>query len=266
MLFCNGTQATELPLASVIHLPKDTIVLKFSEENEWKEINRYVNEVESFVDRIPIDQNTENWTELIALAFFKKSPTRKIKSIDSLVAGVFEHIEKSYQGKKISYKVLEKNNDDFIYEWALHEPCNDTPAQHEVLRVFFTDTGIHQIGFTRKHRQMTQDEKEKWIKLFRESASIQSMTKAKNIQGFSLVDKLKYSIDLGSDFIDWPIVETQSYERNGLTTTRKAPPSYERKYLLEYLEIMSAPAITESTIDQKFISWKEFFSKMSRMT
>lgn len=86
-----------------------------------------------------------------------------------------ETVKITYLGKKVTCNILERNNSDIIYGWILHEPYKKIPPQHFIARAFLTDLGFHQIGFTQKHRQLTPNEKENWMKLFRESASVVSI-------------------------------------------------------------------------------------------
>ena len=110
---------------------------------------------------------------------------------------------------------------------------------------------------------MSAVEREKWIKLFRESATVVPTESAINISnGLSMVEKFKDSLDLGATFQDWAIVSSYAMD-NGYTLVGRIPPSQKTSYITECLEVVTMPNFRECSSDQFFETEKEFIQKKS---
>lgn len=227
--------------------PAETLVLKLPEDNvvEWKEINRIITESQGLVERIPVNQTKENWSELIAIQYFNKY----VSSIDNLINALKKETINAYPGNKVTWKILEKNHSDIIYEWILHKPYKNIPAQHEIVRLFLNETGVHRIGFTHKYDEIKPEEKGKWLNLLRESVSILKMDEAQNnIQNLSLAYK-KTNLELGNIFKNWNIIDDLSFD-NGFSIIIAVAPGQNLEYVTEYVEIMTMSNLNESSVFQ----------------
>src|SRR5262249_15211111 len=147
-------------------------------------------EKEALVERIPSSQNPENWSELIGIQFFDLSllEAKAIKSIEDFAKGLQKITINAYPNSKVSWRYIEKNQNDIIYEWVLHEPYKNIPLQHEIARIFLSQSGFHRIGYTRKGQEMNSSEREEWVKSLRQ-ANIVKIDEAGKIQGLSLAVK-----------------------------------------------------------------------------
>ncbi len=202
MLFClvticltsqNPLEATPKTASDYKGYPTETAILNLSsdEQSNWKEISRQ-NGASLLVERIPINQTPENWSELIGIQYvdlrhLDENPTVHSK-IEVVAATLKKMTLSSYPGKKVTWVTIEKNKNDIIYQWTLHEPYFDTPAQTEIAKGFFTKSGFHRIGFTSKKTELTADEKQLWIQLLKE-ATVVPFKKAINLSGMSLTKK-----------------------------------------------------------------------------
>lgn len=233
--------------------PSETFLLNLpnNESQNWKEISRYISAKETMVESIPCDQTAENWSELIAFQFFRMRGEGK--SIDDIIYNIRETILSAYPEGKVTWNIIEKNKNDIIYEWALHEQYNNVPPQHEIARGISTEKGLHRIGFTLKNKEMTPDIREKWVKLLRESALVVPLKVAMDTpEGLSIVDSLRKSIDLPESFQGWEVV-MDLYEPNGTSFLCKIPYSKkESSYVDECIEIVSIPLYKQITINETF--------------
>lgn len=248
-------------------LPPEVIVLNLpNSHTNWKEISRYVTEKEGLVEYIPLDQQKANWSELICFQYLDKS-SMKPKVRDSIV-DILELLQEnklnSYPGNKVTWRIIEKNKADAIYEWILHKPYKNIAPEHEIARAFLTDTGLNRIGFSRKNREMSSDEREQCIKLLKDSVSLVSIKEGhRSVQGLSMVDRLKDSLHLGEAFGRWKVLTTYGFE-NGYTMVIHVPPSFNGGYVAECLEVTTMPNIYEaSTMDRLFEIEKESIQKKS---
>lgn len=169
--------------------PSESVVFKLPDGNKanWKEILRQVNGKEGLVESIPNDQTEQNWTDLIAIQYIGNVTKKNVPSLDVWINGMRSSFILAHPGKKVTWKVIEKHNSDFIYEWALHEAYGSVAPQHEVARLFITESGTYRAGFTRKNSEMSPEEKEKLIKLLKENTAIVSYSAAgRDAEAFSL--------------------------------------------------------------------------------
>ncbi len=185
-----------------ISQPSETIIFNLPNNGaaNWKEVNRQVTEKQGIVESIPKDQTYQNWSELITIQFFHKSllaDARADNLMDRLLDLTREAALRTYPDSKMTWKIIEKHNDDSIYEEILSTPHKDSLPFHEISRCFLTKTGFHCIGFRHQNAKMSSDEKEKRIELLKEFTSVTSLEEAAHtLAGLSLADRLPNSLDL----------------------------------------------------------------------
>jgi hypothetical protein len=165
-----------------------TLILKLEnpEDFKWKEISRKIDEEEGLREFIPTDQNIETWSQLICVQYITLWP--EVSETEDPLGAVVDTIRKTtlaaYSGNRVSWNIIEKNKNDIVYEWILHEPFRNIPAQHEIVRAFRTKNRFYRIGVTRKYSEMNNEERENWIKFFKKSVSLVSHNEAGRIKGF----------------------------------------------------------------------------------
>ncbi len=236
----------------VYHPPTETIVLKLPKGSlaNWKEISRCVNEQKGSVECIPLNQQSHNWSEMICIQLYGRSGFDQKKSIplENILDSIREENLSAHPSKKITWKVIEKNKNDIIYECISHEPCKGI-TEHEIAHIFLSEKNLHRIGFTRRNNEMSSDEREEKIKLLRESVSIVSLEEAATISdGLSLADK-NHS-DLGPAFYDW--VVSYAYMLDHGSTLVCHIPKSQASYITEFMQTLVMPNWDASSIDQLF--------------
>jgi hypothetical protein len=250
------TQGKAYAIALVERPPSKSIVLKLPNNGHanWKEVARSVTKKEGIVERIPLDQTPQNWSELISIQYSEKS---KSDSLESILGRMRDRTFATYADKRGTWQVIENNQQDCIYEWILHEPHEDGPPYHEIVRMFTTEFGIHRIGFTRQNAEIDTDEREKWIQLFKKSTSLVSFEDAASASdGLSMADKFKDSLNLGPIFQDWQVHHTYSMD-NGWTQNCRIPSSQDGYYITECLEVTTMPVLDTNSVDQLFTIEKD---------
>ena len=267
IVFVLFTQEAAYALSS-IDRPSETVVLKlpgYSHLN-WKDITHAITKKMGLIERIPCNQTSETWSELICIQYRDRSDWDRgqINCIENIMDRVQEEAFSTYPRNKSTWRIIEKNKNDILYEWILHKQHNGVPPQHEVARAFLTETGFHSVAFTRKSAEMSPDERGKWIKLLKESASVVSFKEAGDIpDGISMVDWLKDSLDLGPVFKRWRVTNTSAID-SGWTMVCRVPISQTEAYITECLEEVTAPILNAtSSIDQLFEMEKENAQKRS---
>lgn len=266
-IFLLFTYGTVHAITSTYHLPSETIVFKSPNNSyaNWKEIARCVTEKEGIIECIPSNQQIANWSELICIQYFDTSCMKRkaINSIEDAIELLRATTLASYPGNKVTWRQIEKNKSDAIYEWILHKPFKNIPPQHEVARIFLTNTGLHRIGFTRKNKEMSSEERDRYIKSLCASVSVVSIEEAKHsTQALSILDRVKDSVNLGKAFENWKEVDTYTF-MNGHTMVIRVPSDFKGGYIDECLEVTTKPNLYETTIDQLFEIEKENFQKKS---
>jgi len=271
LLFTQGTTvASEIQLLelSIIEFPKETAILSLPDRKaeKWKEISYYISKEKGLVERIPMNQTVENWSELIRVQFFDRSQWKKglyqasFFSIPNVLERLRDATLERYPGSKVSWRIIERNKKDAIYEWILHKPHEDIPAQHEIARIFLTKTGLHSVGFTHKSSEMSADKKRKWVKLLQQSASVVPYKEAFYSEDLSLTDRLLPLLDLASPFESWRM-DTSYALNNGTRLICCTPQPKEQTHITESIEIFTLPLCNGvESIDE----WMEFEKKKAR--
>jgi hypothetical protein len=118
------------------------------------------------VERIPLDQNKHRWSLMISMQYFDRSSWDEHASIEDFVKLCEKSARDRYPGNEVTWKIIEKNKNDIIYEWILHKTYLLIPPQHEVVRAFLTDKGLHRFACVRQYNEMDKDEKERCLKSF----------------------------------------------------------------------------------------------------
>jgi hypothetical protein len=252
--------------------PTETVLLRLPEnmEKNWKEINRYVNKKQGIIESIPLDQTVQNWTDLICIAYYSKSVfsnKKVVQSVDAWVNKIRSIALSGYPDDIATWKIIEKNENDVIYESILHKTYSSMPAQSEIARAFLTDSGAHRVGFTKKNALMSTEEKKKWIKILKENTSVVPFDGHSKPMELSMVDHVVASFELGDEFSDWQLANNFVFD-NGHVLRAYIPPSQEgASYISECLEITTKPNVTEISMNDFFESEKsEVFNKNKRKT
>lgn len=259
-------QGTAYTLISVGPPPPETIVLTLPDNSyaAWKEIARKVSENEGLVEHAPFNQTLVNLSELITIQYHSRTTWNRERassvSLEELLDSIREATSFSYPGSKITWKIIEKSEHDSIYERILHGE-GAIPTEHDIVRVFLTKFGLHRVVFTRKHTEMSPEEREKWIRLLKESATVVSFEEATHAsEGFSMADRFKDSLDLGCVFQGWRIVNIIRLDI-GHTLVCRISPSQTEAYITECLEVLTVPnwnpSLDPFLIDTLFETEKE---------
>lgn len=159
--------------------PSQAILLKLpnnSYEN-WQELDHHITKSGEVIELIPKDKTSDNWSEIIVLQFLNSLPRETIgEAVEIIRLDTFN----SYPHSKVVWKVIEKNKNDMIYECKLQKPYKEIGIQHQITRAFLTESGLHLVGFARRHAFMGSDERKKWLKILKEMTSIVSYDEATN--------------------------------------------------------------------------------------
>jgi hypothetical protein len=151
--------------------PLETIMITFPDGEcaDWKELSRHVTEKEGVVERIPRTQTMQNWEELLAIQYFdgRSLDRQVITSAEYFVDCIKKEVLAAYPGSKVTWRIIENNKNDILYEWILHQPYKAIPPQHEIARAVLTKKGLHRIGWTHKNSEVGMFERTKWINLLK---------------------------------------------------------------------------------------------------
>ncbi|HEY5235293.1 MAG TPA: hypothetical protein VIJ14_03870, partial [Rhabdochlamydiaceae bacterium] len=181
------------------------------------------------------------------------------------------------------FNIIEKNQAELVYE-LIHLKPNMRPAplkpldSHQtkvraietatIVRAIETANGLHTVEVDRSNGRMSDEEKNKWIKTLKESASVASYYDAAKVtEGLSLVDKLKGTLNIGEPFSNWEPLCISHYE-SGAFRICLAPRSNRGLPITKCIELFTKPQQGHS-IDEYF-EWEkskleEIFSKKIKL-
>jgi hypothetical protein len=154
--------------------PESVFIMGFG----WKEISQQCTKKEGFLECIPPDQALENWSEMLSTHYVTRSELdeEKSSSVQNLLDSFRKAKLSSYPGSKVSWQIIEKNEDNAMYEWILHEQHEDIPPQHEIVRMFLTKGFLHRVGFTKRQVQMSPKEREQRLTILKQQTFVVSDT------------------------------------------------------------------------------------------
>lgn len=227
-------------IAKEATFPKETVLLEFPDQSEekWKEILRFVSDTESNIERIPIHQTAQNWTDLIAMHQYVRSPQL---SLSRYLQEIHKSVVSAYPGKEVIWKVLESTAGSAIYEWILSSAYKDIPPQHAISRVFFTEKAIHGIIFNKQKSMMSSSERANWIDLFKNHTTvIEWPLNTVPEKGLSLADSLPNSLVFPEFFHNWKMEHAYRFDQ-GLTIIGYVPISQGKSFYPLSLEITTQP-------------------------
>lgn len=166
---------------AVLELPEGT-------KENWKPIAKHISKRSSLIESIPKDQNTSNWTELLCIQQQSGFDTSHPEFIDMLIDGFKQTIADQYPGGKVSLKVVERGDEDFIYEKIIHEQYKDIPPEYEISHIFLENGSFYRVSYTKRREPISSVEKEGWLKRLRQSSSIAKHEEVEKMpDGFSLI-------------------------------------------------------------------------------
>lgn len=137
--------------------------------SDWKKLNKSINKDESLIEFILAEQSPYNFSELITIQYIDSSaPKRELKSVEQLLNTILKTTSAAYIDQEYKWSIIEKNPDNYIYEWDVREQNRKRPREHEICRLFLTDKGnVLRVAYTRKNGQISPADKEKWTDLLR---------------------------------------------------------------------------------------------------
>jgi hypothetical protein len=180
--------------------PSETFLMEMPQKGQkWKDISRYISSIAAQIECIPFDQNEKNWSELIAIQFFRI----RGGCLKDIISEVKETALSSYPGTKVTWNILEEAENEVIYEWTIHEPFLSVPPQYEVAKAMLSPRGFHRIGYTVRNKEVTDQRKAELTKLIRKNTRVVSFSEAERLpETISCVDRAHRSAGLGETYKD----------------------------------------------------------------
>jgi len=256
MLLSYKLEANYKIIDGVMYSLNEFALLNVPQNNskDWKEIVRNTKLTEGMVEWIPCNQTKDNFSEIIAIQYYEKSILdENMRNLDKAIEKIRKVALSAFPSNKVSFKILEKNQNDILYE-VLHQEYKDSPKEHEISRILFTKRGFHRVGISQRYSEINSIKREECIKNLKE-ISIVTSNEAAESEGFSLVDKIKDSLDIGTKFSEWTLIDIFAFS-NGGYLVKRTPPGHNLGAISEILEIFTMP-LYGLTIDQSFVAQKK---------
>lgn len=238
--------------------------LPHNSSTEWKEIVRNTELTKGMIEWIPCNQKKDNFSDIIAIQYYEKSILdENMRNLDKAIEKIRKTALSVFPHNSVTFNVLEKNQNDVLYE-VLHQEYKDSPKEHEISRILLTKRGFHRVGISKKYSEMDSTKREECIKALKEVSIVTAKEAAKS-DGFSLVDKIKDSLDIGQKFNDWTLIDVFAFNNGGYLVKRTAP-GCNLGAISEVLEIFTMPlymcTIDKCLIAQKKIHEERFLEKI----
>lgn len=247
--------------------PPETFSLRLPEnlEKNWRDISWNVDKNSAIVEKVPVGQTVEDWTDLICIQYINFSAyedTESYQSVDHMIDTLYTRSYRNYPSEINTWKLIEKSENEFIYETILHEEYNNVPMQHDISRLILTDYGTQRIAYTKKNSLMTPDERDMWIDILKNNAQLVPFEDFKKSDEISMVDQTRTSYTFSNHFMDWSYLHNMPFD-NGFVISAYLPNEMIGvEYVTECLEVMTCPVLVEKTINDFFEAEKaNVFSK-----
>lgn len=170
-------------------MPSEIPVLELSNEDKkaWRTIHKAIMKQEGIIENIPSDQKVEEWTEMLTAQYYGGYKTERSELLDIVIENLKNESLKDHAKGEVSWNLLEKGKNDFIYERLQCKALHDAPPEYEISRIILSKGGIHRISYTKRKEKISSEEKQKWHERLKNHVSMMEKQKAKSFQnGFSL--------------------------------------------------------------------------------
>ena len=105
---------------------------------------------------IPANENIESWSKMITVQYssgYKDDPELFMTALKSRM---------KQRCKNTMWKVLKKDNNSILYEWRIND-CKPHSDQHEIVRLFRGNDGLHRVAYTEKVKIILSKTRREWI-------------------------------------------------------------------------------------------------------
>jgi hypothetical protein len=120
---------------------------------------------DSISEWVPRGQDVYTRKELITIQFIAGFPG--IPAASEFVDKMHSLSQARYSD--MTWKVLERSDNDVLYEWSLPSGHQGVPPQHEIVRVISTDAGIHRVAYEKSVPELDDETRELWLSRLRTS-------------------------------------------------------------------------------------------------
>lgn len=164
-------------------------------ECEWKECYHFVDKNHSNIQLIP--KNQEAGSELESIMLIQEAYYIPKRNINELI---HYHVKKYFNKENMFeiVEIIEKNKNNIIVEIK-----EIFPIIHIIIKLIITTDSCYFVGYAKCKSFMTEQEKEKWIKILKENVFIVPFKKAASFPGFSFNEHLNYLDSLPAPLDSW---------------------------------------------------------------
>lgn len=114
------------------------------------------------MEYVPDGQTLDNWSQLLTIQYF--GPVAITPHV------LMEQARDRMQARcpNVFWKIIGQDAGSVLYEWRVSQ-CPALTDQHEVARLMRGIDGLHRIAYVAKVTELSQPQRDKWIKTFSEA-------------------------------------------------------------------------------------------------
>lgn len=137
--------------------PSDVITYSLQEDGRsWKVGHEDQNAQASITEYVLDNENTQNWTELVTVHYFKD-----LEVTPKTYWGLFvEELKKNAGGHKVETKIINEEPNSLFGEWWIQDGANTD--QHEWIRIFTKGRDLAILRYTTKNMKDVEANRKKW--------------------------------------------------------------------------------------------------------
>jgi hypothetical protein len=154
------------------HTVEDAETIRFtldpSDSTQWNEGHAEVIATESIHEFVPKGEHVENWTRMYDWQAFARTDDPELTPM-LFVNNLRQNTTRRCPHAK--WNIIEQSTDSVMYEFRTGR-CSPNPEQHELGRIFSGSVNQYRIAYVRKTKELSADERERWLKVLREATVV----------------------------------------------------------------------------------------------
>ena len=125
--------------------------------------SRSVTQYTTLAEFVLPNEKVQNWTELFSVQRLH-GLAKSQQPIKDVATNLLDVLAKSHPDRK--FRFIDESEQSVLYEWRVSQQ-GDTPAQHELVRLFGGVDDVHRVAFVAKKPELSPEQHATWVKILR---------------------------------------------------------------------------------------------------
>ena len=122
---------------------------------------RSVTQYTTLAEFVLPNEKVQNWSELFSVQRLHGA-AKSNQPIKAVAKNLLDVLAKSHPDRK--FRFIDETEHSVLYEWKVTQQ-GDTPAQHELVRLFRGIDDVHRVAFVAKKPELSAEQHAMWVKI-----------------------------------------------------------------------------------------------------